>query len=393
MMVVRQIQVKSILNKSKLADREFSANPYVGCTHDCKYCFASYMQRFSQHREDWGKFVDIKYWPPISLKEKEKLFGRKVWIGTVTDAYQPLEQQYQRTYALLRELQGTGCQPSFITKSSLILRDLELIKSFPQPQVLCSINTLDERFRFDMDQAAPLYQRFQVLQTCKAHGIKAICMIAPIFPEITNVFAIIDYVRDKCDEIWMDPLNLRGPNRAIIFNYIAQVFPQLFPLYQRIYGQGDESYWIYLSQQIAAFAQHRGMFFNNEPPAPPAQVFYPAPNVLCTFGAFSNLHFRAQKAPTTPTTAASSQVLATSEALSATSEALSATSAALSAASETLSATSEAIPKTGSDSIGRPGVDKSAVSMSAPTQAQAGNTSQPDSQDLPLFAGLNLKNQ
>lgn len=303
MTVVRQIQVKSILNKSKLAAGEFSANPYIGCTHDCKYCFAFYMQRYSQHREDWGKFVDVKYWPPIP--HKEKLFGRKVWIGTVTDAYQPLEQQYQRTHALLRELQGTGCHPSFITKSKLILRDLELIKSFPQAQVLCSINSLDERFKFDMDQAATLSQRIGVMQTFKAHGIKAICMIAPIFPEITNVFAIIDYVRDKCDEIWMDPLNLRGPNRPIILNYISQVFPQLFPLYHRIYVQGDESYWIGLSQQIAAFAQQRGLFFNNEAPS---QVFLPSPNVLCHFGAFSALDFAHDQNITASTTLASSSI-------------------------------------------------------------------------------------
>lgn len=296
MSIVRCIQVKSILNKSKLAADEFSANPYVGCAHDCKYCFASYMQRYSRHCEDWGKFVDVKYWPPIP--HKEKLYGRKVWIGTVTDAYQPLEAQYCRTLALLQELQGTGCHPSFITKSQLLLRDLPLLKSFEKAQVCCSINTLDERFRWDMDQAATIGKRFNVLQTCKAHDIKTICMIAPIFPVLTNVFAIIDYAQDKCDEIWMDPLNLRGPNRSIILGYIARTFPQLLPIYQQIYEQGDESYWFRLSEQIDEFARQCGLYFNHtepgfdQPDCPrSACASRHAPLVLCHFGHFADLAY------------------------------------------------------------------------------------------------------
>lgn len=283
-MIVRPKQVKNILTKSKLPLGDFSANPYVGCAYDCKYCFASYMQQFSNHTEYWGKFVDVKYWPQIP--NLEKLYGKEICIGSVTDGYQPLERQYGRTRELLTQLQGTGCKITIITKSDLVMRDLDLLQTFPQVQIAWSINTLNERFRMDMDQGASIGQRFQAMQFFHVHGIKTSCFISPIFPEISEVFPLIDYARDKCSEIWLEPLNLRGTNRFVIFSYIAQSFPQLLPLYRRIFEQGDLSYWDYLSQQVAAFAQNRGLPVNGQAAYP---LYQPCPNITCRFGIFQSV--------------------------------------------------------------------------------------------------------
>ena len=61
-LVINEIQVKSIMSKSNLPVCEYSVNPYVGCTHGCKYCYASFMKRFTGHAEPWGTFLDVKYW-------------------------------------------------------------------------------------------------------------------------------------------------------------------------------------------------------------------------------------------------------------------------------------------------------------------------------------------
>ena len=63
--VVKDIDVKSVLTKSNLPVADYSVNPYVGCTHGCKYCYASFMKRFTNHPEPWGSFVDIKHWADI----------------------------------------------------------------------------------------------------------------------------------------------------------------------------------------------------------------------------------------------------------------------------------------------------------------------------------------
>jgi len=61
-MTVKAVKVKSILTKSNLPVSDYSVNPYVGCSHSCKYCYVSFMKRFTNHKEDWGTFVDVKYW-------------------------------------------------------------------------------------------------------------------------------------------------------------------------------------------------------------------------------------------------------------------------------------------------------------------------------------------
>lgn len=124
--LVREIKTNGILTKSNLPVADYSVNPYVGCAHGCKYCYASFMKRFTNHPEPWGAFVDVKYWP--ELKNPRKYAGRELFIGSVTDPYQPLEAKYRRTRALLEELQGSGCSVSIATKSDLVVCDLDLIR-------------------------------------------------------------------------------------------------------------------------------------------------------------------------------------------------------------------------------------------------------------------------
>ena len=84
-MVIQEIQTKGIMTKSNLPVADFSVNPYVGCTHACKYCYASFMKRFANHPEPWGDFVDVKVWPDI--KNPNKYAGKEAFLGSVTDCY------------------------------------------------------------------------------------------------------------------------------------------------------------------------------------------------------------------------------------------------------------------------------------------------------------------
>lgn len=77
----------------------------------------------------------------------------------MTDPYQPCEEKFGRTRAVLEQLKGSGVRLSIATKSDLVLRDLDLIRTFPDARVSWSINTLDERLRADMDKAAPVEKK------------------------------------------------------------------------------------------------------------------------------------------------------------------------------------------------------------------------------------------
>ena len=82
-MIIKEIEAKNVITKSNLPVCDFSVNPYTGCEHACKYCYACFMKRFTNHHpEEWGEFVDVKIWQPIKTPGKYK--GKELFIGSVT---------------------------------------------------------------------------------------------------------------------------------------------------------------------------------------------------------------------------------------------------------------------------------------------------------------------
>lgn len=255
--VCKDIVVQGVLTKSNLPVADYSVNPYVGCAHGCKYCYASFMKRFTNHPEPWGSFVDVKHWPEI--KNAKRYAGKELFIGSVTDPYQPCEAQFGRTRALLEEMQGSGCTISIATKSDLVVRDIDLIKTFPNARVSWSINTLDEAFRADMDGAVSIERRIKAMKTFHDAGVRTTCFISPIFPCITDIPAIIKRAEGQCNLVWLENLNLRGAYKPVILEYIKEKHPGLLGLYQAIYNQGDRGYWEHLDEEMRAFTKQESL--------------------------------------------------------------------------------------------------------------------------------------
>ncbi len=256
-MLIREIQVKNVITKSNLPICDYSVNPYTGCEHACKYCYACFMKRFTGHEENWGEFVDVKFWQPI--KNAKKFEGKEFFIGSVTDPYQPSEEKYGRTRALLEQLKDSGASISVATKSDLILRDLELIRSFPSAQVSWSVNTLDEAFKNDMDNAVSIERRLAAMKAFHDAGVRTACFVSPIFPEITDVKAIIEKSKDKCHSIWLENLNLRGTFKPTVIGYIERTHPELLPLYKDIYSYGNDAYWRTLDAELREYVERLGL--------------------------------------------------------------------------------------------------------------------------------------
>ena len=259
MVKIQEIEAKSVMTKSNLPVADFSVNPYVGCLHGCKYCYASFMKRFTNHPEPWGEFIDVKYWPEI--KNVKRYAGKEAFFGSVTDCYQPHEAKYKRTRALLEQLQGSGISVSIATKSDLVLRDLDLIKTFPHARVSWSINTLDESFRREMDVAVSIERRLEAMRQFYEAGVETTCFISPIFPGITDVEAIIERAKGQCNLVWLENLNLRGDYRPVILDWIHAHHPELDSLYHEIYSKRDRSYWVALDQQLREYTARQGMTY------------------------------------------------------------------------------------------------------------------------------------
>lgn len=254
--VVKIVPVKNVIVKTSLPVGDYAVNPYTGCAHGCKYCYASFMKRFTGHAEPWGSFVDVKDW---TVKDTEKYRGKELFFGSVTDPYQPAEGTFCRTRALLEQLQGSGARISIATKSDLVLRDLDLIKTFPDARVSWSLNTLDEDFKNDMDAAVSIGRRLAAMRAFHEAGVRTTCFISPIFPGITDCEEIIRAAKGSANLIWLENLNLRGGYKAEIFRYISEKYPRLLPLYEEIYRRGDRAYWRALDAKLRRFCEEEGL--------------------------------------------------------------------------------------------------------------------------------------
>lgn len=264
-MIEKIITTNDYVSKSNLPASDYVINPYVGCPHGCKYCYACFMKRFTGHDEPWGTFIDIKHCDkPISIK---KLVGKRVFLSSVTDCYNPLEEKYGVTRQILEQLVNIDCQLGISTKSKLILRDIDLLKQCKNLKVSLSINTLDEAFKDDMDKASSIADRLETLKILHENGIYAILFMSPMFPEITDYKVIIEKSCGFVDEYWFENLNLRGGYKKTIIDYIDEKYPQLNDLYRRLYlaksAVEREEYWDRLALEINTFCCEKNVRFIN----------------------------------------------------------------------------------------------------------------------------------
>lgn len=266
-MVEKEVVVKDLVTKSNLPASDYVINPYIGCPHGCRYCYACFMKRFTNHSEAWGSFIDIKRCDkPIS---KKKLQGKSVFLSSVTDCYNPFEEKYENTRKILEQLISIDCELNISTKSQLILRDIDLLKQCKNLKVSVSVNTLDEQFKSDMDRASSIGKRLETIETLHENGIYTVLFMSPIFPGITDYKEIIVKTHRFVDEYWFENLNLRGSYKQDILSYIKNAYPQLVELYDEIYVKGNMGFWNNLSVEIEEYCvehsiKHINYFYHKE---------------------------------------------------------------------------------------------------------------------------------
>jgi DNA repair photolyase len=210
-MIIREIQAKSILSPSKV--HQYSINPYVGCQHNCSYCYARYMKKYTDHKEPWGKFVDIKINAADLLqKEIERMkSGRAckkpghVWISGVCDPYQPQEAVYKITRRCLEILVKNNWPVSVQTRSPLVLRDIDVLTQGKYLEAGLSITTADDNIRKLFEADAPaISERVRALDELHKAGIHTFAMIAPALPGAEGLAEIL---AGKVDYVLVDRMN------------------------------------------------------------------------------------------------------------------------------------------------------------------------------------------
>lgn len=261
-MGVQQIEAKSILQKSNLPDAGYVINPYVGCVHGCVYCYARFMKRFTGHLEDWGAFLDVKANAADVLRRqlarRREPLRETVFFSSVTDPYQPPEQRYTLTRSCLEVLLDYGVPVSILTKSDLVLRDIDLLERFESCSVGLSLMTLDEELARHMEPRADSpARRVAALRTLHERGIRTYAFVSPYLPGITELERILEALAGSIDEIGVEAINTRGGNWRGVAQVLEEAYPGLAETCQR--HSRDKEYWDDLGRQVAQMAAHSGV--------------------------------------------------------------------------------------------------------------------------------------
>jgi len=260
-MEIKKIKTKSIITKSNLPEADFVINPYIGCQHSCVYCYADFMKRFTGHNsEEWGSFVDVKINAAETINFSKVSSNDLILIGSVTDPYQPIEGKYQITRNCLEALLEYQPRIEILTKSPLILRDIDLLKKFKNLRVGISIGILDENYSKELEPCvASPQKRIEALKNLSKSGIETYLFISPIFPEISEVYNLIEGVKDFVGEIMFENLNIRANNRQKILKFINHHRPELEEFYRSL--PKNRYYWEKLKKEIMEYCDNKGIKF------------------------------------------------------------------------------------------------------------------------------------
>ena len=126
-----------------------------------------------------------------------------------------------------------------------------------------SINSLEENFKNDIDNASSIKERLQTLKEFHDNRIYTVLFMSPIFPYITNFKEIIETSKQYVDEYWFENLNLRGDYKTKILFYIQEKYPELIDKYNDIYIRGNKQYWYDLSKEIQAYCENKNVKYIN----------------------------------------------------------------------------------------------------------------------------------
>ncbi|MDD4869292.1 MAG: radical SAM protein [Kiritimatiellae bacterium] len=211
-MNISEITVKSALVRSNIPGVNYVVNPYLGCGHACRYCYAIFMRKYSRHNQHtpWGGFVEVKVniAEILSTELKKKKTTDKVFLSSVCDPYQPVELRYKLTRRCLELLREFGWGVEVLTKSPLVARDMDVFKSMIDVSVGMSIGTDNEQVRKVLEPGAPpIAARIATLKRLKENGISTWAFIAPILP--MNPEKLHEMLAPHVDSIMHDGLNYK----------------------------------------------------------------------------------------------------------------------------------------------------------------------------------------
>jgi DNA repair photolyase len=241
---------RSALTRVRNMRFKWSLNPYMGCVHRCTFCFVRAFERVADRPFDdrYGTSIRVKT-NLVEVLRRELV--RRSWkreqvvVGTATDPYQPAEGHFRLTRGAIEALGEARTPIGLITRGPMIVRDLDVLahaSARAEVGVTFSIPTLDHEIWHRTEPGtAPPAQRLRALRTLVDAGIAASVGMAPILPGLSDDPAkMADVVRAARDagatSVWTNVLYLRPGTREHFLEHLSRDWPDLLPMYERVYA-------------------------------------------------------------------------------------------------------------------------------------------------------------
>ena len=272
------LPTRSLLNRCTGVRMPFTwtVNPYRGCEFACKYCYARYTHEFMEMRDgvEFEQKIYVKQHTADLLRRDLRRVkpGESIALGTATDPYQPAERRYEVTRGILEEFVcHRGLELGIVTKSNLIVRDLDLLRELSRNNVVSvhiTVTTLNVELARILEPRAPRPDlRMEAVREISEAGINVGVSCSPVLPGITDSPADLEaLVREAAAagarQIFANPLFLKPCSAAVFLPFVEKHFPHLVDNYRRRYQDRSflpPSYGKRISQLIARLRQKYGI--------------------------------------------------------------------------------------------------------------------------------------
>lgn len=253
---------RPILTPCGLKDIEYQVDTYIGCEHHCYYCYV-----LPQAETDWSKEILI-YKDIVGQlsKELENIPPQIIYMGYHSDPYQPCEAVQRQTRKVLKLFAKKGFSASILTKSDLVLRDIEIIKEMNDAAISVSVAFNDNQTRrlFEAN-TIDTEKRIEALNEFKKAGVRTGALLCPIIPYITDPVRMIDMLEQYADIIWIYGLGINDrsdKNWVYIQKILSSQFPNLLEKIESVIFSNDHSYWAELRKILEMIKMERKLNLN-----------------------------------------------------------------------------------------------------------------------------------
>ena len=265
------LPAKSLLNRcvsKRGMPFTWTINPYRGCEFGCRYCYARYTHEFMEMRDgmEFEQKIYVKQHASDLLRQELRRVrpNEAIALGTATDPYQPAERRYEVTRGILEEFsRHRGFELGIVTKSNLVVRDLDVLKEVAKTNRLSihvTVTTLDVELARILEPRAPRPDlRLDAVRTLAKAGLRVGVSCSPVVPGITDspndLESLVRAAAESgADYVFANPLFLKPCSAAVFLPFLEQNFPHLAANYRQRYQDRaflPPSYSKRLSQLIA----------------------------------------------------------------------------------------------------------------------------------------------